>query len=65
MAAHNIDYRGARLEVRPSGPGWVVWIYPGGSSTADSRMPNTRDPQGQGHVVAQAKAIVDQLLGGA
>ncbi len=63
MAVESVEYRGYRLDIYHSGPGWKVFIYAPGSRLAQTDIPNNRDPSGKDRVIAEAQAIVDRELG--
>lgn len=61
--SEDLLYRGYRLLVRHSGPGWKVLIYAPGSAFAEPDIPNTREQAGKATVIAEAQAIVNKALG--
>jgi hypothetical protein len=62
MMAEEIEYyRGHRLEIRTFASGWIVFIYPPGDMFARKETPSTRDKDQRGDIVAEAKAVVDEL----
>ena len=62
MAAEDEEYRGYRIVIRRHGSGWRATIY-----APDSQQPilgpQSDDPNSRGEVLAEARRLIDALMG--
>jgi hypothetical protein len=58
-----IEYKQYRIEVCRVGKGWRASIYSPGSSHPLSNSPTNLEKSGVEEIVAEAKRIIDGLLG--
>ena len=55
----DIEYAGYRLEVRPYGLGWRVFIFAPNSDDPLTQTPWSHDPEERADIIVKAKALVD------
>lgn len=58
-----IEYKSYRIEVCRVGKGWRASIYSPGSSSPLADSPTNLEKSGMEDIVAEAKRIIDALLG--
>jgi hypothetical protein len=58
-----VEYKSYRIEVCRVGKGWRALIYSPGSITPLSNSPTNLEKSGAEEIIAEAKRIIDALLG--
>jgi hypothetical protein len=58
-----IEYKGYRIEVRRLGKGWRASIYSAGATKPLSISPSNLEKSEADEIIAEAKRIIDELLG--
>ncbi len=58
-----IEYKSYRIEVCRVGKGWRASIYSPGSTSPLSNSPTNLEKSGVEEIVAEAKRLIDTLLG--